>query len=672
MFYYEVLTRLHSYHGSDYLTYNSEQQLAAGQVVRVAVNARPALGIIMAKTSEPPFKTKPINTAVELAPLPDKTLQLITWLKAYYPAPLGLLAQLFLPAGLPQKIVQSAPKFSNPKKLALPPLTLDQSRALTAIKSRPGGTTLLHGDTATGKTRIYIELTNQALAAQKSVLLLTPEISLTPQLLAAVERGTGSRVIVLHSNLTDAERRAVWMEILQSTMPLVVIGPRSALFAPFKNLGLIVVDEFHEPAFKQEQSPYYQAVRVASQLARMHGCQLVLGSATPPVAEYYLAEAKNAPILRLTELAAGRPGKLDLPKEKETVPVEISWSGDKEALSGSSKSSVHVVDLRDKSLLTRDYHLSNLLLDTIQTALDKGEQSLIFLNRRGTARLVMCQSCGWQALCPRCDLPLTYHGDDHKMLCHTCGYQASAPTKCPDCGSNELLFKSIGTKSLTDKLSRLFPKAKVQRFDSDSTKDERFEQHYTAVKSGKVDIIVGTQLLAKGLDLPRLSVVGVVLADSSLYIPDYTAEERTYQLLHQVIGRVGRGHRDGTAIIQTYRPEGPAIQSVLGKDWDTFYKEQLKERETFIFPPFCFLMKLSIKRASRAGAQKAAETLLVKLQQLRKPIQIIGPSPAFHEKISAKYQWQLIIKSRARRELTELITHLPSGWIYDLDPSNLL
>ncbi len=643
--YYEVLARLHSYHGSEYLTYSSDNAIAIGQVVRIHIRNRIALAIVMRQVRQPSFATKPIDEILLLAPLPATTLSLIAWLQSYYPAPLGLLAQLFLPVSLPKKIPSIAYSKTTFKTAPLPKLTLGQQRVIKELETRATSTSLLHGDTGTGKTRIYIDLATKQLKRNKSVLILTPEIALTPQLVGEVQTGLpGALVLVMHSSLTDAQRREVWLEVLRSQEPVVVIGPRSALFVPFHKLGLIVVDEFHEPAYKQEQAPYYQTVRVAAQLARLHKAQLILGSATPPVVEYFVAQAKNVPITRLTEIATGKP-----------QPVDIQ-----------------LVDLRDKAKLTRHPHLSNLLLEKIETALKRGEQSLIFLNRRGTARLVLCEQCGWQALCPRCDLPLTYHGDNHLMRCHVCGYHAKTPTQCPVCGGGELVFKGIGTKSITESLQHLFPKARIQRFDSDSSKDERFEQHYVNVKAGEVDIIVGTQLLAKGLDLPHLSVVGVVLADSSLYVPDYTAEERTFQLLNQVMGRVGRGHRASSIVIQSYRPDGPAMRAAITKQWDAFYKEQLKEREAFLFPPFCFLMKLSCKRASRASAQKVSEELAESLKSLKKPLQIVGPSPAFHEKNSGRYEWQLIVKARERKQLIELIKHIPPNWTYDLDPSNLL
>ncbi len=597
---------------------------------------------------KPSFATKDIIRVVSPEPLPKAILSLLAWLSEYYPAPLGTIAQQFLPAAaLAQSRAdgQEQPPVNDQEAIApLPKLTPEQQRAIREMRNTQAKSVLLHGATGTGKTRLYLELAKEQLHLGKSVLVLVPEISLTPQLVQAFKRYIDVPVYILHSNLTDRERRKTFLAILESTKPVVVIGPRSSLFAPIRHLGLLVIDEAHEQAFKQEQAPHYHALRVAGKLAQLHNAQLIQGSATPSVSEYYLASVKNAPIIRLTE----------------------------QAVQSDTKTSSEIIDLRDRAHFTRSTYLSSRLLELIEQSLQNGEQTLVFLNRRGTARLVLCQSCGWQALCPNCDLPLTYHGDNHTMQCHTCGHKEHVPSSCPSCKSTDILFKSIGTKAIYEELSRLFPRARIKRFDTDNTKAERFEHHYETVAQGSVDILVGTQLLAKGLDLPRLAVVGVVLADTSLYFPDYTADERTYQAITQVSGRVGRGHRDGHIIIQTYNPDNPAIRAATAKDWDSFYTQQINERKNYNFPPFCFALKLSCERKSQAAARGAATKLANKLQEQGLKIQIIGPSPAFQERLRGKYRWQLILKARQRTELLKVLPHLPANWTYDLDPINLL
>jgi primosomal protein N' (replication factor Y) len=655
MYYYHVLARLGSYHGSGFLTYSSKQKLQPGHVVAVSVRKEAALGIVMEQTAKPTFITKPVDRLVTSKPLPVATITLLGWLMDYYPAPLGTIAQQFLPGSLGTgsrkqeagSRQESAPSSNRHQAIpSAPPLTQEQTGVLESMRQYVGSTVVLHGDTGTGKTRIYIELARQAFLSGRSALILTPEIGLTPQLFQDLQShfGLGS-VILLHSTLTPRERREAWLSILSASKPVIVMGPRSALFSPLDNIGLIVVDEFHETAYKQEQAPYYQAVRVASQLARIHKARLVLGSATPPVQEYYMAEAKRVPILRMQTMAAQAT---------------------------AAERTVQIVDMRDKANLKHGPHLSGTLLDAIKDTLDRKEQALIFLNRRGTARLVLCQDCGWQAACPHCAVPLTYHADSHHLQCHTCGFRQSALASCPECGSTEIIYKSAGTKSIVEALQREFREARVQRFDTDSKKSERIEQHYDALVSGDIDILVGTQMLSKGLDLPRLGLVGVVAADNSLYFPDYTAEERTFQLLSQVIGRVGRGHRAGMAVIQTYTPENPTLQAVVKRDWDAFYRQQTEQRQTFLYPPFCHLLKLNCARATQKSAKQAAEKLLAELRKQTLRVEIIGPSPSFYEKVAGKYRWQLVIKAKDRSQLLKIIPLLPSGWTYDLDPSNLL
>jgi primosomal protein N' (replication factor Y) len=436
-----------------------------------------------------------------------------------------------------------------------------------------------------------------------------------------------------------------WQRILIATEPIVVIGARSALFSPLANVGLIVVDEAHEPAYKQEQAPYYHALRVASMLRSNHQASLVLGTATPSVVDYYYAERKQAPIITMQTLATA----------SEATQRRI------------------VVNLTDRSLFARSAYLSTPLLEEIRASLGRHEQSMLYLNRRGTARVILCDQCGWQALCPHCDLPLTYHADSHTLRCHSCTYGGSAPVSCPQCGNPSIVYKSAGTKMIVEEVQRLFPEAHIQRFDTDNRKAERLEQHYDALHRGEVDILVGTQLLAKGLDLPRLSTVGVIMADSGLTMPDFSASERTYQLLNQVLGRVGRGHRTSTAIIQTYNPASKVIQAAIHNDWQEFYAAELTEREKYLFPPFCFMLQLTCRRASRNAAEKACLKLRDELSAQYPLLVIEGPAPAFHEQQSGKYTWQLVIKSRQRTQLLEALTHLPStGWTYDLDPINLL
>lgn len=644
MKFYEVLVASQRYHGDKALTYGSDEDLTPGQVALVPLQRETVAGIVVKAVPKPPFAVKPIISSVESV-IPKELISLAYWLHGYYPAPLGQVISLLIPASIRQKSRQKQQTSEAPAApTTLPPLTSQQAGIVKAIIDDSSRMHLLHGETGSGKTRVYIELMKKALAENRSCLLLTPEIGLTPQLTETVEASFPGMTTVLHSELTPSERRNRWMAIARADGPQIIIGPRSALYAPVRSLGYTIVDEAHDDAYKQEQAPHYQTTRVAAKLGELHQAKVILGSATPLVADYFTFLSKKLSVHLMPE----------------------------KAISSSFSSSIDIVSLRERSHFQKSNWLSKQMLASIDENLGSGLQSLIFLNRRGSARLVSCQNCGWQALCPRCDLPLTYHGDSHHMQCHTCGYRGSTPASCPECNSSEITFRSIGTKAIVSELERLYPKARILRFDSDVTKADRLEAQYANVRSGKTDIIVGTQMLAKGLDLPELGMVGVVLADTAMYFPDYTADERTFQLLRQVSGRVDRGHRNTKVVVQTYHPESATLLHALNKDYDSFYETQLKERQTFGFPPYRFVLKLRIERASLVAAERAARELAENVRSLGLRIEVSDPAPAFIEKTYGRYRWQLILKAVDRSLLLKVIAALPAKVQYDIDPTNLL
>jgi primosomal protein N' (replication factor Y) (superfamily II helicase) len=645
MYYYFVWVRSKRYHGQEALTYSSKEHLQQGAIVKVELQKELVLGIVSGLTTKPRFQTKAIAHVFSVPSLPTHLLRLTSWLQNYYPAPLGIITQQLLPVKLSDKLLENLEneKFNVPNLSLLPPLTDEQSSALHAMKSR--NTYILHGSTGTGKTRIYIEMATHSIKSGKSAIVLTPEISLITQLSNSFRQVFGRRVIVMHSQQTGLERQKAWLRCLSSNEPVVIIGPRSALFSPVRKLGLIVLDEAHEVAYKQEQAPQYQAGRVAAYLATLTRASLILGTATPSVSDYYLAEQKNKPVIALTKLAP----TTQYPKLEVTL-----------------------VDRKDHSLFNRSSLMSQLLIDSIERSLSSREQSLLYLNRRGTARLVLCENCGWQALCPHCDIPLTYHGDQHQLRCHSCSYHQPLLTSCPLCAHPSILLKTAGTKAIVEEVKRLFPNASVARFDTDNAKADRFEQQYEAIKSGSIDIIVGTQLLAKGIDLPKLSTLGVLLADTSLYLPDFSAQERTFQLINQVLGRVGRGHIAGRAIIQTYHPDHPILLDAIQGNYQQFYERELNERHEFLFPPFCYLLKVTLRRASLKVAEFAAQNLKDTIIASHAHVRVEGPAPAFYERFQKKYQWQLVVKAVHRSELLKVIERLPANCSYDIDPLDLL
>jgi primosomal protein N' (replication factor Y) len=359
----------------------------------------------------------------------------------------------------------------------------------------------------------------------KSVIILTPEISLTPQLVEFFKKTFGEKILLTHSGLTPSQRAKVWLKCLSGKGPWIVMGPRSALFSPLSDLGMVVVDESHDSSYKQDRLPFYNALRVAGYLCANTKSKLIMGSATPAVNEYFLAKAKDIPILPLNKKAI-----------KEKSPTEIK-----------------IVDITDKGERSNYPLLGKTLIKNISEAIENNIQSMVFINKRGDSKSIVCQNCGWRAKCGRCDLPLTYHSDESVFSCHTCGNDYPARTSCQLCGSPDIIFKSPGTKAIAKSLSKIFPHAVVARFDTDNKKAERIDSRHKEIVSGDIDILVGTQLITKGHDLPRLGIAAMLVAESDLNFPDFTAEEKTFQSIRQLSGRVGRGHLPGM-VIQPKKP----------------------------------------------------------------------------------------------------------------------
>lgn len=643
--YYLVWVGSRRFHGDAALTYSCADNLSPGTVVKVPLGRGSTHGIVKAKVRKPSFPTKAITHAWPDVTVPAESTQLLLWMAAYYPSSLGQTTELFLPPALTIQQPENSELRSAKQPTSLSPLTEAQTNAVDTIATADTSV-LLHGITGSGKTRVYLDAANQAISTNRSVLILTPEIGLTTPLANQFRKHVDAPIITLHSGMTPAERRTAWLQVHDAQKPIVVVGPRSALFLPFRNLGLIVIDEAHDTAYKQSQVPRYNAIRVAGKLREIHRAKLIQGTATPLVAERHLFESKQLPIIEMQSKAI--VAEENLPK------------------------TTRIIDSRNRQSFSKSPYLSDPLVAAIQTAVDNHEQSLLFLNKRGSARLILCQSCGWRALCPKCDTALTFHADSHNLRCHSCETSEPVPSECPVCGQPDIVFRSIGTKALAAELSRLFPHATVARFDGDTQKSDGLVARSDELHKGDIDIIIGTQTVTKGFDLPNLSVVGVVQADTSLGIPDFTAHERTFQLISQVSGRVGRGHRAGALIIQTFNPDNTAIRYAADDNYTAFYREELAERKRYTFPPFTHLMAIRCSRASRQSAEDACIKLSARLEKDFPAATIEGPSPRFSEKQGGKYTWQLIVKAPNRSILTTIAAHLPSGWAYDLDPIDLL
>jgi len=668
---YEVIPTKIFRSGASFLTYSSDEKLLPGHVVLIPLGRSSCVGIVKSIShATPAFKVKPITRLLYPTPLPPHLLKSLLWLSEYYLLPLPAVASLFLPIG----VEKSRRKPSTPASLSNPeccnfyntnreknpqnpenpsqspkiPLNPAQLSALSALENAPSATRLLHGITGSGKTNIYLELTRQTLERGQSVILLVPEIALTSQLVSIFESTFGHKIVLIHSRLTESARHQIWASLLTASEPVVVLGPRSALFSPLANLGLIIIDEAHESAYYQENSPRYSALRLASFIAKTKKIPCILGTATPLVADYYLAK-KSSSYIPLTVKA----------KPTATPP------------------SISLIDLKNRDNFTKNRYFSDALLTKIKENLENGRQTLIFHNRRGSAPLTLCEHCGYEALCPNCFLPLTLHSDSFSLVCHVCGHSLRVPASCPDCGTPGLLHKGFGTKLLESELKKLFPSATLARFDADNKKSETLDALYGDVRSGAINILIGTQTLAKGLDLPHLATVGVVRADAGLALPDFAAEEKTFHLLTQVIGRVGRGHlSDTSVIIQTFQPDHPVLRFAIKNDYSSFADYLLRLRKKQSFPPYFFLARLTISAKTESTAvRKIREAArLISAHPAATNLSLSPPTPVFHERSAAGFSWQLLLKSPSRSVLLSVLRDLPPRLSahLTLDPPSLL
>jgi primosomal protein N' (replication factor Y) len=646
MHYYEVAPNQIVRPGYDVFTYSSTSKLAVGQIVAIEVGKKPMIGIIMRAVSKPSYATKLILDSIETVPLPMPLVDLAVWLAAYYVTPLALVIQTLLPRGLKTKrrsrLTIAKASIRNRTNIVF---NKEQRSVIESIDSGNPGTFLLQGITGSGKTEVYIEIARRVLAENKSVIILVPEIALTSQIIGEFSNHFKD-ILVVHSTISEAERHVTWQEALNDTTPRVVIGARSALFTPLRHIGAIIVDESHEPSYKQEQAPRYSALRAATMLGRFHNAKVIFGSATPTVADRYLAEQSGRPILTLTK-----------PARKNTAAAIVT-----------------LVDMTKRSSFNGQRFLSKQLLSQLDITLTAGKQALIFHNRRGSASSTLCENCGWTAECPRCYIPLTLHNDQHLLRCHICDHQQKVPTMCPVCSHVNIIHKGFGTKLIESELRKLYPTANIARFDADNDTKQTVNARYDELYSGDIDIAIGTQVIAKGLDLPHLRTVGVIQADSGLALPDFSASERTFQLLAQVVGRVGRNQHDTQVIVQTYQPSHPSVAFGLAQDYDSFYDFALTERKKALFPPFTHLLKLTCVYSSEIACVRAAQALAKELRShASQHITILGPTPAFYERRRNTYRWQLVLKSPKREYLIQALAYVPTThWQSELDPTSLL
>lgn len=513
-------------------------------------------------------------------------------------------------------------------------LTYDQQEAyksiLESIQAHRQRTYLLHGVTGSGKTEVYLQTIEEVLKLGRQAMMLVPEIALTPQMVLRFKRRFGDEVAVLHSGLSKGERYDEWQKIRDGKAS-VSVGARSSVFAPFKNLGMIIIDEEHESSYKQEDYPRYQARDIAQWRSQYHQCPLILGSATPSLETYARAEKGVYELLSL-------PNRVN----EQALPE------------------IEIVDMRTELSSGNRSMFSEQLRKAIQQRLDKKEQIVLFLNRRGYASFMLCRDCGHVPQCPNCDISLTYHKSTDQLKCHYCGHQEVPPNKCPNCESEHIRQVGTGTQRVEELLQEAFQEARIIRMDVDTTSRKgAHEKLLDDFGAGKGDILLGTQMIAKGLDFPNITLVGVLNADTMLNLPDFRASERTYQLLTQVSGRAGRHEKEGEVIIQTYNPEHYAIKDVQANDYTAFFNKEMNYRKMGKYPPYFFLINFTIAHKEMKKVMEASKHIhKILLQHLTDKALVLGPSPAALSRINNEYRFQILVKYKSEPALHEALKYL--------------
>jgi primosomal protein N' (replication factor Y) (superfamily II helicase) len=586
------------------------------------------------------------NEIVQLPARAEKQKELLTYFtRQHQPVELRqLIAELNISSGTVKALVEkkllmerSMEVYRDPyenrhfKKTTPLPLTDDQQSAILpirgSIENHLHQVFLLYGVTGSGKTEIYLQSIQDVIEKGKEAIVLVPEISLTPQMVNRFKGRFGDLVAVLHSGLSAGEKYDEWRKIQRKEVK-VVVGARSAIFAPFENLGIIIIDEEHETSYKQEEMPRYHARDVAIERAKTYHCPVVLGSATPSLESFARAQKKVYQLLTL-------PSRMN----KRALP------------------SVEIMDMREELRAGNRSMFSRKLFEKLNERLERKEQSVLFLNKRGHSSFVMCRDCGYVMNCPHCDISLTYHSKVGKMKCHYCGFETYVPRNCPECSSEYIRYFGTGTQKVEEELGKILPEARVIRMDVDTTgKKGAHERLLKDFQDGKADILLGTQMIAKGLDFPNITLVGVLSADTMLHLPDFRSSEKTFQLLTQVSGRAGRHEKPGEVIIQTYTPEHYSIELAGTQNYDLFYNREMMVRKTHHYPPFYYLCLITVSHEQLISVVKETEKIsgFVRSHVSREAV-ILGPAASPIPRINNRYRYQCLIKYKREPELAKTL-----------------
>lgn len=507
-------------------------------------------------------------------------------------------------------------------------LTVEQSMAIKEIEESEENLILLKGVTGSGKTEVYMRIVEKTLEEGKSAIVLVPEIALTPQMIERFKGRFGSNVALFHSKLSDGERFDEWYRVKEGKASLI-IGARSAIFLPAKNLGLIIIDEEHENTYKSDQNPKYQTKEVAEYIAKLKGCKVILGSATPTIESYYRAISGEMKLVELNHRVDNKP----MPK-------------------------MMLVDMREELRSGNKSLFSRRLYASMKEKLEKGEQIILFLNRRGFSTFVSCRSCGYVFHCEDCDISMTYHKNGF-LVCHYCGKTKKQPNLCPKCGSKYVKFFGAGTERVEEEVRRYFKNARILRMDVDTTRaKDSHEKIYNAFKAREADILIGTQMVSKGLDFPNVTLVGILAADMSLNLPDYRAAERSFQIITQVAGRAGRGDKEGEVIVQTYTPEHYSLQYAKKYDYENFYEKEFTIRAMMGYPPFGRILLINGSGKNEDELRKQMIYLGEKVKEKAEEfggLEILGPTPCIIYRIKENYRWQIIIKGEFSSKFSKSI-----------------
>ena len=643
------------------ITGNEKYPPEIGKRVHIPFRESKRVGYIVKLENTPMVENpKSVIDIIDEEPVfSGEMITLAEWVKNNYYCSWGEALESMLPGALKRGKISTSPRIKEEEEVVEKTLPHEPNEEqaevlkdiLRCIGEKRHEVFLLHGITGSGKTEVYLQAMERVLAEGKEGVVLVPEIALTPQTVERFKSRFGDKVAVFHSKMLQSMKFVEWKRI-KDGFAKVVVGPRSAVFSPFKNPGLFIVDEEHEPSYKQEDVPRYHAREVAIERARLSGAPVILGSATPSLESYYNAVDGKYSLVEITKRV----------EDKELPRVKI-------------------VDMRmDFETRTGKRVISRILAEALTKDIAEKKQALIFLNRRGFSTFLMCRKCGWVYKCGKCDSPMVFHREKNTLICHYCNLRAIPPQICPECKDDYMIYRGAGTQKVEEELKTILPNARIVRMDSDTvSKRGMHGKILSEFKKHNIDIIVGTQMIAKGLDFPKVTLVGVISADANLNLPDFRAGERTFNLITQVAGRAGRGDLGGEVVVQTFTPEHYSVSFSAKHDFKRFYLKEIESRRELKFPPFVTLVKITLRGEIEDNVAKTAELMAKTLLKKMPGLDILGPAPSPMPKLRGYFRWNILVKGKNREEIVRDLRKALKGArkkagvmvAIDVDPMNM-